>query len=159
MKRNYRADLKHGLLTALTVAPGLSVMLLSGIYQVSAEFSGYGGATPVLLGLLALLAVLASSVLAVIWRKPLGLAMWALLFWLCFISYFGICVSGSADWFSDPFFQAMTLVFAFPVSSYLPLIGGLGDYTAAAALLLTGVLAILPTVAAVWLTKGRGHRG
>ncbi len=160
MKKSFKSDLKQGFFTALTVAPSLTVMLLSAVYYLSAGLSGYGwNGTPVLLGLLTLLALAASTVIGVLWKRTMAPALLAVLFWLCFISYFGVCISGSTDWFDDVFFQALTLIFSFPVFSYVPVLNVFGDYTAAATLLLTGLLAALNTGASVWLRERKGKRG
>ncbi len=153
MPSNFKQEMKSRLVTALTIAPTLAVMLLSAVYQLAAELTGFGLSVglPLLLGVLTLLAFFASLVLGIVWEKRFTPTFFAVLFWLCFGSYLSIVISGTTDLLADSFFEAMTLVFSLPVWSYMSVVSHGGDSVAVAALVLTAVLALLNTGVAIWL--------
>lgn len=157
MHQNMKSEWKNRLLTALIVAPTLAVMLLSAIYQLAAGLTGFGVTVglPLMLGVLTVLALLASTVLGVVWDKRLPLALLTVIFWLCFFSYLGIVVSGTTDFVTDSFFEALTIIFSFPVFSYMSVATLFGNSASIAALIMTGLFAALNTAAIVWLTVKR----
>ena len=160
MAHNFKSELKTRLLTALIVAPTLAVMILSAVYQLAAGLTGFGVSVglPLMLGILTVLALLASTVLGTVWKKRLPLALMTVIFWLCFFSYLGITVSGTTDFVTDSFFEALTIIFSFPVFSYMSVVAVFGDGASVAALVMTGLFAVLNTTAIVYLTLQR-HRG
>ena len=154
MRLTLSSGLKRRFLTSLIAAPTLAVMLLSAVYQLAAELTGFdlSAGIPLMLGFLTILAILASTVLGVVWKKRLPLALFAVIFWLCFFSYLGIVISGTTDFVADRFFQALTVVFSFPVFSYMSVAALFGQGMPVAALILAGLFAVLNTGAIVWLT-------
>lgn len=158
MRPTLSSELKRRILTALMAAPTLAVMLLSAVYQLAAELTGFdvSAGIPLMLGILTVLAILASTVLGLVWKKRLPLALFTVIFWLCFFSYLGIVISGTTDFVADRFFQALTVIFSFPVFSYMSVAALFGKGMPVAVLILTGLFAVLNTAAIVWLTvKGR----
>ncbi|MBE6622462.1 MAG: hypothetical protein E7630_05890 [Ruminococcaceae bacterium] len=157
MRKDIKSELKRRFLTAMIVAPTLAVMLMSATYQLAAGLSGYGVSTglPLMLGGLTILALLASLVLGTVWEKRLPLALLAVIFWLCFFSYLGIVVSGTTDFVADRFFEALTMVFSLPVFSYMSVASLFHDGASVAALVMTGLLALLSTAAIVYVTVKR----
>ena len=139
---------KDRLYTALMVAPTLSVMLMSAIFSLATGAIGTGDHTMnVVLGVLSVLAIIASAVLSYVWEKRLPAALLCVILWLCFFSYLAVTVSGTSDFLDDAFFQALTLVFSLPVFSYGAVVGryavGILILTALLASLHTGVLVMI----------------
>ena len=64
-------------------------------------------------------------------------------------------VSGTTDFVTDSFFEALTIIFSFPVFSYMSVATLFGNGASIAALIMTGLFAALNTAAIVWLTVKR----
>jgi hypothetical protein len=135
-------ELKDRFYMALMVAPTLSVMLMSAIFDLASGLLGNEVvALTVVLGILTVLAIVATAVLSFLWEKRLPTVLLAVILWLCFFSYLAVVISGTSDLLNDRFFQALTLVFSLPIFSYRALMGG----STVGCLILTGLLAALHT--------------
>ncbi len=161
MRLPTKSECKNSLITALMVAPTLSIMLIAAIFSLALGSIGTGYEEDVLsvaLGVATVLSILASVTLSYVWQKRLPTALLAVILWLCFFSYLTVVLSGTSDFLDDHFFQAMTLVFSLPVFSYGAVVGG----NAVGVLILTAILAALNTGAAILVglrrkkEKGRG---
>ena len=149
-----RAELKSRAATALLTAAPLSVMLLSAIYNLAFESFGYDitSGIPVMLSCLAVIALIAGTVLAAVYKKRFPVVFFALLFLMCFICYAGFCASGTTDIYADGFFEAVMLILSVPVWSYMPLAAAMTAHTAVPAMIITGVIALSNGGVALWLT-------
>lgn len=118
-----RTELKNRAATALLTAAPLSVMLLSAIYNLAFGSFGYDitSGIPVLLSCLTVIALIAGTVLAAVYKKRFPAVFFALLFLMCFICYACFCASGTTDIYADGFFEALMLILSVPVWSYMPL--------------------------------------
>ncbi len=156
-----KSRLKSDLFTALMVAPTLLVVVLSAVYQLLADLTGFGvtEGLPLVLGILTVLTLLSTTVLGVIWERRFPPALLAVIFWLCFFSYLGVVVSGTTDFVVDHFFEALTLVFCFPVFSYMSLAALFGEGVSVASLIMTGLFAALNTAVPLYLTIKRCRGG
>ena len=92
-----RTELKNRAATALLTAAPLSVMLLSAIYNLAFGSFGYDitSGIPVLLSCLTVIALIAGTVLAAVYKKRFPAVFFALLFLMCFICYACFCASGT----------------------------------------------------------------
>ena len=104
-----RTELKNRAATALLTAAPLSVMLLSAIYNLAFGSFGYDitSGIPVLLSCLTVIALIAGTVLAAVYKKRFPAVFFALLFLMCFICYACFCASGTTDIYADGFFEAV----------------------------------------------------
>lgn len=110
--------------TALMLAPALSVMILSVVYQSFSSTKIALDATPgVALGWLTLLTVTAAIVLAVMYNKTFVTLALSLLFGLASVSYGIVIISGTTDVLEDGFFDMLMSVFVLPVISYISVTG------------------------------------
>lgn len=102
-----RTELKNRAATALLTAAPLSVMLLSAIYNLAFGSFGYDitSGIPVLLSCLTVIALIAGTVLAAVYKKRFPAVFFALLFLMCFICYACFCASGTTDIYADGFFR------------------------------------------------------
>ena len=85
-----RTELKNRAATALLTAAPLSVMLLSAIYNLAFGSFGYDitSGIPVLLSCLTVIALIAGTVLAAVYKKRFPAMFFALLFLMCFKNHF-----------------------------------------------------------------------
>lgn len=149
-----RTELKNRAATALLTAAPLSVMLLSAIYNLAFGSFGYDitSGIPVLLSCLTVIALIAGTVLAAVYKKRFPAVFFALLFLMCFICYACFCASGTTDIYADGFFEALMLILSVPVWSYMPLAAAITSQTAAPAMIITGVITLSNAGVALWLT-------
>ena len=133
---------------ALLIAPALAVLILSSLYCFGREASGgtLGDGFSLVLAFLTAAAVLASVLLGVIWDRPVIPLLFAVLFWLCFVSRLIFLTAGTTDPVEDAFFQMVLIVLSFPAFSFQPLSELFAD-PSAASLVTSGVLAVLCTAA------------
>ncbi len=110
--------------TAFMLAPALSVMILSVIYQSFSSTNVALDATPgVALGWLTLLTVVAAIALAVMHNKTFVTLALALLFGLASVSYGIVIISGTTDVLEDGFFDMLMSVFVLPIISFISVTG------------------------------------
>ncbi len=156
MKTGSPWNWQNRLATALTVALPLAVMLLSAVYQLAVGMGGYTltAGLPLMMGILTLLALTAATVLGTLWDRPFVPACFALIFWLCFFGYLAVTLNGTTDLLDDRFFEAITMIFVLPLTSYASVSGLFGDGTVATAVI-TGLLAAGNTGALIGLAVKR----
>ncbi len=124
---------KDKFVTALILAPTLSVMILSVIYQtVNSSLISIGSVPGIALGWLTLVAVAASLTLAVIHNKSFVTMFLSVLFVFSSVSYGIVLVSGTANVLEDGFFDMLISVFVLPVISFMSVtgVGGKGPHIA-----------------------------
>lgn len=110
--------------TALMLAPALSVMILSVIYQSFSSTKIALDSTPgVVLGWLTLMTVAAAIILAVMYNKTFVTLATSLLFGLASISYGIVIISGTTDVLEDGFFNMLMSVFVLPIISFISVTG------------------------------------
>ena len=120
MRLPTKSELKESLVTALMVAPTLAVILIAAVFSLALGSIGTGPDERVLsvvLGVVSVLSIIVSTVLSFKWQKRFPTALLSVILWLCFFSHLTIVLSGTTDFLDDHFFQAMTIVFSFPVFS------------------------------------------
>ena len=151
---SFKQRVKNALITALSVAPALAVMLISAVYNLTARAAGYGLTVwlPLLMGILTVLSLLASTVLGAVLRRRMTALLLAVLFWLCFFCYLGFALAGTTDLAEDAFFETVMMIFSLPVWSYMPIAELFGSGAETAALCLTALPAVLNTASAVYLS-------
>ncbi len=110
--------------TAFMLAPALSVMILSVVYQsFSSTKIALDAAPGVALGYLTLITVVAAIVLAVMYNKTFVTLALSLLFGLASVSYGVVIISGTTDILEDGFFDMLMSVFVLPVISFISVTG------------------------------------
>ena len=110
--------------TAFMLAPALSVMILSVVYQSFSSTKIALEATPgVALGWLVLLTVAAAIVLAVMYDKTFVTMALSFLFGLASVSYGIVILNGTTDVLEDGFFDMLMSVFVLPVISFISVTG------------------------------------
>ncbi len=110
--------------TAFMLAPALSVMILSVVYQsFSSTKIALDPAPGVALGWMTLIIVAAAIVLAVMYNKTFVTLALSLLFGLASISYGIVIISGTTDVLEDGFFDMLMSVFVLPVISFISVTG------------------------------------
>ena len=137
-----KSEWRDRLGTALTIAPTLAVVLMVSVYNLSLGQMGVNitSSTPMMLSILALLSLVASTVLAVVHKKKFTLSFLAILFLLCFMCYLSFYLKQSTDIYDDGFFQKIMLVFNLPVWAYMPIAMVLSSVPAIPALIITAIL-------------------
>lgn len=115
---------KDKFVTAFMLAPALSVMILSVVYQSFSSTKVALASEPgVVLGYLTLITVLAAIILAVMYNKTFVTLTLSLLFGLASVSYGIVIISGTTDVLDDGFFDMLMSVFVLPVISYISVTG------------------------------------
>ena len=154
VRRDFRQEWKERLITALTLAPTLAVLVLSAVYQSVVQWAGYGVSNGVslVLGWLSILAVVASCAMAVVWKRRLTAWFLAVLFGLCFAVSLAFAVNGTTDLFDDAFFEAVMMALALPSYAYLSVAASLSSVPMIASLILSGLLSVVNLGGAVYLT-------
>lgn len=157
---SFKTVFKEHLITALTLAPALSVLILSAVYQGIVRLSGYevSFGAPLILGWLTVLSLLASTVLAVVLRRRFTTLFFSVLFTLCFIFSALFYANGTTDLLSDSFFEAIMLVFTLPSYAYMSVSSSLSSVPAIPSLILTGMLMLANIGATVFLFYEGRHR-
>ncbi len=116
--------LKDKLITAVMIAPSLSIMILSVIYQsLSTTDVAYSRAPGVVLGWMTLIVVAATIVLAIMYNKTFVTLAISLLFGLASLSYGIVIASGTTNVLEDGFFDMLISVFILPVVSFISATG------------------------------------
>lgn len=136
--------IKERFITALTVAPALSVVLISAIYQLmlgSPYLLSYGA--PLVLGYVTFIAIIGSLVLAVVYRRAFTPVILSVLFGLCFVCNLVFITSGTTDLLSDGFFEMIMLVFSLPSWSYMSVASSISYNATVPALVITGVVTVV----------------
>ncbi len=154
-KTKVKKVFREKLITALIVAPSMAVLLLSAIYALYVESLQMGLDTPipVMMSCLTLLSLIASTVLATVYKRRFAVAFLAVVFLCCFLCYLSFLVSGTTDLYADGFFEMLMLILVLPVWSYMPLcLAAAPAAEGIAALIITGVLALLNLGAGIALT-------
>ena len=159
-KDNIRSQVKDKLLTALILAPSLSVLLLSAIYNLSVGMTGnsINSLMPIMMSVLTVLAVISSAVLSVVYNRRFILIILTVLFFLCFVCYFGFYEAGTTDIYADGFFEMVMLILSIPVWSYMPLATSISQNTAIPTLIITAILALINFAALIFLTVKKKKR-
>ncbi len=115
---------KDKFVTAFMLAPALSVMILSVVYQSFSSTKIALDATPgIALGWLTLLTVVAAIVLAVMYNKTFVTLALSFLFGLASVSYGIVIISGTTDVLEDGFFDMLMSVFVLPIISFISVTG------------------------------------
>lgn len=142
---DWKASLKERLLTALMVAPTLAVVLLSAAYQLTAQSASYklGMDLPLLLGVLSLLALVASTALGTVHGRVFVTSFLGLLFTLTFFCELSFYMSGTTDLVTDSFFEMLMLIFSLPAWSYMSVSACFSEVPAVPSLVITAVLALI----------------
>ena len=140
--------------SALMTGPALAVLLLTALINLMAGVAGLEVASPsaVFAGVLAFLALLASTVLATLYRRRFPPALFSLLFALCFLCYLLFCLNGRTDLFEDPHFERLMLALSLPIWAFMPLALCVSSAAAAPVLVLTGLLLLLNVGSLVYLS-------
>lgn len=116
--------LKDKFATALMLAPALSVMILSVVYQsFSSTKIALASEPGIALGWLTLITVVAAIVLAVMYNKTFVTTALSLLFGLASLSYGIIIANGTTDILEDSFFEMLMSVFVLPIISFMSVAG------------------------------------
>ncbi len=116
--------LKDKLATAFMLAPALSVMILSVVYQsFSSTKIALASEPGIALGWLTLITVIAAIVLAVMYNKTFVTTALSLLFGLASVSYGIIIASGTTDILEDSFLEMLMSVFVLPIISFMSVAG------------------------------------
>ncbi|MBO5040564.1 MAG: hypothetical protein J6D09_05655 [Clostridia bacterium] len=116
--------LKDNLITAVMIAPSLSIMILSVIYQsLSTTDIAYSRAPGVVLGWMTLIVVAATIVLAAMYNKTFVTLAFSLLFGLASVSYGIVIASGTTSVLEDGFFDMLISVFILPIVSFISATG------------------------------------
>lgn len=140
--------------TAFMIAPALSVMILSVVYQSFSSTKVALDETPgIALGWLTLLTVAAAIVLALMYNKTFVTLVFSLLFGLASVSYGIVIISGTTDVLEDGFFDMLMSVFVLPVISYIS-VTGVADGTSRIVPLIISVLITAASIGAtVYIVK------
>ena len=144
------------ILTALTVAPTLAVVIFSAAYYLMCSSLGQKSDDmfAVILACLSLLTLAASTTLALLYKRKFVTVFLSAVFFVCFIFYLIFTVSGTTNVFSDTFFEKLMIIFAFPVSSYYALAAKLfGSGAQIASLVITGIISAVNIVSSVIISK------
>lgn len=142
-KKPIKEHLLQRLYTALMIAPTLAILIMSAVYQFLVFQTGYSITDDIalMLGVLSLMAIAASTVLAAVYKRPTVNLLFFALFCLCFFCYLSFCLAGgNTDLLADQFFQSIMLAFSVPVWSYMSVASVLTRAPAVAALILTAVI-------------------
>ncbi len=152
-KNKFDTFLRDKLVTALTAAPALAVMVISAIYQSLASTTpGISRDLPFAMGCVTLLTVAASLILAVMYGKIFTTNIFAVLFGLGFVSYLAVVINGTTDIASDDFFQLITLVLTIPLWSYMPVAEKMSDTSYIPALIIAAAITLLCIGGSVYIT-------
>ena len=125
-KRIERFDraIKDKLITAVMIAPALSIMILSVIYQTLSPMDIAYSRTPgVVLGWMTLIVVAATIVLAALYNKTFVTLAFSILFGLATLSYGIVIINGTTNVLDDRFFGMLISVFILPVESFISATG------------------------------------
>ncbi|MBQ7780174.1 MAG: hypothetical protein IJ404_06730 [Clostridia bacterium] len=125
-KRIERFDraLKDKLITAVMIAPALSIMILSVMYQsLSTTDIAYSRQPGVVLGWMTLTVVAATIVLAAMYNKTFVTLAFSILFGLASLSYGIVIINGTTNVLDDGFFDMLISVFILPVVSFISATG------------------------------------
>lgn len=115
---------KDKFVTAFMLAPVLSVMILSVVYQSFSSTKIALDSTPgVVLGWLVLITVLAAITLAVMYNKTFVTMAISFLFGLASLSYGIVIICGTTNVLDDGFFDMLMSVFVLPIISYISITG------------------------------------
>jgi hypothetical protein len=115
---------KDKLTTALMIAPALSVMVLSVIYQsLSPSDVAYSRTPGVVLGWMTLITVIAEIVLSAMYNKTFVTLTFSVLFGLSSVSYGIVIINGTTSVLEDGFFDMLISVFVLPVVSFISATG------------------------------------
>ena len=146
--------LKDKFATAFMIAPALSVMILSVVYQSFSSTKIALDETPgIALGWLTLLTVAAAIVLAVMYNKTFVTLAFSLLFGLSSVSYGIVILSGTTDILEDSFFEMLMSVFVLPVISYISVTGVSDGVSRAVPLVISLVITAASIGATVYIFK------
>ena len=158
-KPSFKTEFKARLITALTLAPSLSVLILSAVYQSVVRLSGYevSSGVSLMLGWLTIFSLVSSTVLAVMLRRRFTTLFLAILFTLCFVFSALFYAKGTTDLLSDSFFEAIMLVFTLPSYSYMSVSSSLSSVPAIPSLILSGLL-MLSNIGATGYLIYKGKR-
>ncbi len=159
-KEQTKKTFKDKLITALTIAPSLAVMLLSAVYNLAVESLGINmnSFVPIMMSCLTLFTVTASTVLAVVYKRRFTTVFFAVIFLLCFSCYLVFYCLGTTDIYADAFFEMCMLILSVPIWSYMPLSMRISPNQGMAALVITAMLVLVNTAASVWLTVVRKRK-
>ncbi len=146
--------LKDKFVTALMLAPVLSVMIFSVVYQSFSSTKVALDATPgVVLGWLTLLTVVAVTVLAVMYNKTFVTLAISMLFGLASLSYGIVIISGTTDVLEDGFFDMLMSVFVLPVISFISVTGVESGKPHALPLVISVIITAMAIAATVYIVK------
>lgn len=150
-----KSRLKNGIITALIAGPSLALVIISAVYQllVSEATGRINNGLSVVMGVMVLIAVAASLLLSVIYRKKAVPVVFATVFAMSFICYFAFTVSGMTDIADDSFFEMLMLIFSLPITSYMSVPSALGVSGNAALLVISFLIAAVSTFLAVYIEK------
>ena len=122
-KRFLKLDLKRKIITSLMIAPSLSMMLISAAYCVSV--GGFkiinDDIIPVLMSVLTVISLTASTVLLFVHKRKLPLVFLSVLFSLCLICYIAFLKNGMTNIYEDSVIETVMLIFTVPALSYMPI--------------------------------------
>ncbi len=115
---------KDKFMVAFMLAPALSVMILSVMYQsFSSTKIALASEPGVVLGWLSLITVFGALALAVMYNKTFVTLAISLLFGLASVSYGIVMISGTTDILDDGFFDMLLSTFILPIISFISLTG------------------------------------
>ena len=145
-------DLKERLISALIVAPTLSVMLISAIYQLLASQSGLlGSAFSISMSFITAISLAAGIVLSVLHNKEIVPIIYALLFGLGFVCYLIFSMTGTTNVAEDFFFEMLMLIFTLPLMSFMSFSSLLGLDKNAVLLVVSGLITVISILSAVYI--------
>ncbi len=156
---DFKAMFKYKLVTALTLAPALGVMILSTVYQLlGSSLYGVNKTPSILMGWLTVITVLGSVALAVIYDRAFTTSFFTVLFGLGFVSYIIVTASGSTSVLNDSFFDMLLAVFILPVLSYISIFEKLKGDPYIPTLITALLLALISGGASAYITVKRKKR-
>ena len=146
--------LKERVITALTIAPALSVMLISSAYQLlGSSLYGIKNGPMIAIGWLSIIAVLGSIALAVVHKRAFTSTVLALLFGAAFFCYLSFALNGTTDIMADGFFEMLMLALSIPIWSYMSVSMSFANPPYVPSLIIAGVLTALSIAASVYIIR------
>lgn len=143
-------DIKGRLVTALTAAPALSVVLISAVYQLmlgSPYLIYYGN--PLIMGYMTFVAIAGSLALSLIYRRTFTPVLMSVLFALCFTSNLIFILNGTTDVLADGFFEMILLIFYLPSWSYMSVAASISFDFSLPLLIITAILSLICLVVGI----------
>ena len=148
-----RFSINNEFFSALIISPVLAIMIFSGIYQLMTQSnSAIKTGFPLLMGVLTLVSIAISLLIAFVLRKNIVPIIYALLFGLGFVCYLIMYMQGTTDIVDDSFFEMIMTILVFPLWSYMSVASAISDNTVAPFLSISAVITVVCVILAVIIT-------